>query len=220
MIRLIDKGIIQVDPIVIPPRCYLEGRLQDCHACKLHHGKGCGSPMSWCICEYPGHKHGCPNYGLKDDCSPNMPLLFDVFDLEYPVYAAYTCFDFKEYMDKMKALHPGWSERQCRCVLYWQAGARKTHREFATSALNMFLQEHKGYWLTDSPEAMGTNVTSTLKKCAITLEWPCKERTYKISLLAKLKDGVSEGTKVREKYAHLRDDGYIVFKREQRDNHI
>jgi predicted metal-binding protein len=215
MIRLVDKGIIQVDPIVIPPRCYLEGQQQDCFRCRLHYDKGCGSPMSWCICEYPGHKRGCPNYGSKDDCSPNMPLFYEVFNLDYPVYAIYTCFDFKEHVEKMKALHPHLSERQCRCVLYWQAGARKIQKEFAQSVLAGFQPEHKGYWLTDSPEAMGTNVTSTLKKCGIALEWPCKERTYKMSLLAKLREDISEGKKIREKYAHLLDDGHIVFKRNQ-----
>lgn len=213
MIRLIDKGIIQVEPVVIPPRCYLEGRQQDCFSCRLYPDAGCGSPMALCARKYPGHNRGCPNYGIKDDCSPNMPLFFEAFDRNYPVFAVYTCFDLKEHVDKMKALHPNFSDRRSGCVLYWQAGARKTQREFAGGVLNGFLPEHNGYWLTDSPEAMGIDVTGTLKQCGITLEWPCMEKTYKISLLAKLKEDITEGCKIREKYAHLRDDGYIIFKR-------
>ena len=214
MIRLLDKGIIQVDPIVISPRCYTEGKRQDCFACSLRRlQNGCGSPMAFCTNEYPGHKRGCPNYGMKDDCCPNMPLFYEIFDRDYPVWAVYTCFDLKEHMEKMKTLHPHWSERQCGCVLYWQAGARKIHKAFAQRTHADFLPEHQGYWLTDSPEAMGADMTGTLEKGGLSLEWPCRDRTYKVSLLARVRENISEGVKIREKYASLRDDGYIVFKR-------
>jgi hypothetical protein len=116
-------------------------------------------------------------------------------------------------MEKMKALHPGWSERQCKCVLYWQAGARKVHKAFAKSVYAGFLTEHEGYWMTDSPEAMGTDMTRSLNKSGLLLEWPCRDKTYKISILGKLKEGVWEGAKIRGKYAALKDNGYIVFKR-------
>lgn len=137
---------------------------------------------SLCLRPYPNHKKGCPNFGKKKGCPPGVPK-FDVFyDLSKPTYAIYNVFDFKGHIERMREKHPGWSKRQLECCLYWQGTARK--------ALNTKIKIFHGamlgstgadYSITTVPEAMGVNVTETMKKVGIELEWPPVNVVYKIA---------------------------------------
>lgn len=129
---------------------------------------------AWCELPYPGHKKGCPNYGKG--CP--LPHVDNYFDLSKPHWFAITKFDLKNHVQKMKGGHPKWSERQCRCVLYWQNGVRKeldkTCREFIQNKNLIF---HK------IPEAMGVNVILTLKKLKIPIEIKPKNFVHKVALI-------------------------------------
>ncbi len=85
------------------------------------------SPRTWALCRkpYPLHPHGCPNYNKKDGCPPNSPMLGEILSEWEVVYAIFNRFDFGVHVQKMRDKHPNWSERQCRCCLYWQGRARK-----------------------------------------------------------------------------------------------
>jgi hypothetical protein len=95
-------------------------------------------------------------------------------------------FDIGAHARKMKMLHPGWSDRQCYCCLYWQGTVRSRLRDLEECFLtdgagDIRFPEHVA---TQCAEAMGVNLTETMRiNCGIELEWPPKETVYKISLV-------------------------------------
>jgi predicted metal-binding protein len=121
-----------------------------------------------CIKPYYNHPKGCPNYGRRCSCPPYASMFGDEYDLDKPVFAIINMFFLQDHVFRMAELHPDWSERQLKCVLYWQGGARK---QLAKKCAE-FLKEHPGYNIETCPEAMGVNVTATLKNVGIQLEWP------------------------------------------------
>jgi len=138
-----------------------------------------------CTRPYPLHPKGCPNFGQKDTCPPKAKMFFEVFDPSYPVYAIVNAFDYRGHKEQMRAKHPEWSERQLACVRFWQGKARKQLK----LAINMFLSKHENYAATTCPEALGVNVTETLKNAGIIMEWPPKEIAYQVALAGKKKTG-------------------------------
>jgi len=183
------NGIIKVDPIIIHPFCLRLGEAQDCFNCELHRDKKCDSSRSMCVREYPNHKKGCPNYGKKEGCPPGAPMFDEVYDLSKPVYAIYNVFDFKGHVERMRDKHPDWSKRQLECCLYWQGTARKKLKTkikiFHGSMLGL---EGKVYIIATIPEAMGVNVTETMRKVGITLEWPPVNVAYQIAFAGTRKE--------------------------------
>jgi predicted metal-binding protein len=134
----------------------------------------------WCRFPYPGHPKGCPNYNIKKGCPPNVPIISSKFDLNKPHYVAVVSFDLAEHMKKMALKHPGWSERQQRCCLYWQGKVRKKLRILCEN----WLKEHKGYSHSSCPEAMGLNVFRTAYKVGIKIRKSAYPIVYKVALLA------------------------------------
>lgn len=131
-----------------------------------------------CIRPYPLHPKGCPNYRKKPGCPPGLPLINKILDLDKPVYAIYNVFDFKAHCEKMRRLHPEWSDRQIRCCLYWQGAARKQLKD---EVIN-FKLECPEYTIIKCPEAHGVNLTETMNNTGVHLEWPPKNTTYQIVL--------------------------------------
>lgn len=149
------KGIIEVHPVIIRP---------------VH---------NLCLRPYPNHKKGCPNYGKKKGCPPDVPIFDRFYDLLNPIYAIYNKFDFKGHVDRMKAKHPDWSKRQLECCLYWQGAARKKLKE----RIEIFGRfTGRRYVVNIVPEAMGVNVTETMKRVGIELEWPPVNVAYQIAM--------------------------------------
>jgi len=95
-----------------------------------------------------------------------------------PVYAIFNRFYFKKHCDRMRAIHPAWSQRQVECCLYWQGTAKKELKFLIWS----FLLHYPNYVIVDCPEAAGVNVTETMKQVGIKLEWPPVNYTYQIVL--------------------------------------
>ena len=174
------KYYVKVDPIIIYPACIKSGKKQDCFNCKLFETKACKSPRGLCTRFYKNHKRGCPNYGKKPDCPPIVPMFDEIFDISKPVYAIFSAYDLESHVNKMEERHPNWSEAQLLNVLYWQGTARKQLK----SCIFEFNKEFKkkGYYSTNSPEAMGVDVTKTLKNAGINLEWPARKKVYKIAM--------------------------------------
>jgi len=135
-----------------------------------------------CLKPYPNHKNGCPNYATKKGCPPGVPM-FDIFyDLSKSIYAIYNVFDFKGHVDRMRERHPDWSKRQLECCLYWQGTGRKQLKEL----IEEFERPRpKGMFsITTVPEAMGVNVTKTMRNAGIVLEWPPVNVAYQIAMAA------------------------------------
>jgi hypothetical protein len=128
------------------------------------------------LCMHPfyGHSHGCPNYGRKIGCPPNQSLIDKVLDFENELYAIYTAFRVGEFAQRMRDLHPEWSQqpRQWYNPRRWQPTSRKQHQ----NELITFLREYRNMTVITVPEAHGINVTDLLSKLGITLnwEWPPK----------------------------------------------
>lgn len=132
----------------------------------------------WCMRPYPRHPRGCPNFGKKDGCPPDMPLLAEALDCQEPAWAIYNVFPIGEHAARMRAKHPEWSDAQVYCCLYWQPRARKQLR----AHIKEFMQQHRGLRLIGNPEAHGVNLAETMANAGIDLEWPPRKVAYQISL--------------------------------------
>jgi hypothetical protein len=102
-----------------------------------------------------------------------------VYDRGQPIYAIVTEFDLATQVARMRAAHPGWSDAQCRCCLYWQPRARKALK----AEIQEFARRYPEYNVTVTPEAMGVNVTATLRTAGIILEWPPQRIVLRLSLV-------------------------------------
>lgn len=113
---------------------------------------------AFCKHEYEGHRKGCPNWPVCIEKRPD----FKEFGHLYEWYAVMEVFDLKAHAEKMKLAHPGWGDRMCRNLLYWQGGVRKRLYQKAVNAgLDIIL---------DIPEANGIEVFLTMAKVGVTLE--------------------------------------------------
>jgi len=121
-----------------------------------------------CLRPYPGHPRGCPNFKLKAGCPPYAPLLDAVLCGASPVWAIINEFDLAAHVARLRARHPGWSDRQLRCCLYWQGTARRQ----LEAAIAAFKAAHPECVVARCPEALGVDVTATLRAAGVDLEWP------------------------------------------------
>lgn len=142
------------------------------------------SMRALCATPYPGHKKGCPKLNSgHSGCPPIAPLFDKHFDIASPVFAIVNEFDIKAHMDKLAKKNTHWTDRQLRCCLYWQATARKQLAEKIKYVLA--LKQFKDYASTTCPEAMGVNVSETMRTIGIILEWPPIILARQIALIAK-----------------------------------
>lgn len=137
---------------------------------------------SLCAKRYAGHPYGCPNCGVRPDCPPDAPFFVDVFDQTHPFWALWVDFDLAQWVATMKA-------GQCANLRHWQPKAQKFLREHARAWASNYSAKWKtitceqGFELAENPEAMGIDVTSTMKRIGVHLEWPPKNIVRKIFLL-------------------------------------
>jgi len=131
------------------------------------------------LCRKPYHNHpkGCPNWG-KDKCPPKLPKLEDFFDTSKPLYMIWNRFDIGKHIEKTRANHPDWTDYQLRCVLYWQGTARAQLKK----NIEEFKKDHPDCVVTTGPEAMGVNITDTMKQFGIELEWPPTKYAYQCAM--------------------------------------
>lgn len=142
-----------------------------------------------CVRPYPNHPRGCPNFGKRKTCPPQCPLLEDVFDMRAGFWIVWVEFDFAKHCDRMRKKHPDWSQRQVECCLYWQAGVNKELRKAVCKQWAVIaLKTGENCVTTYCPEAMGVNVTETMRKIGVELEWPPKKIVRKVALIGKKKD--------------------------------
>jgi len=131
-----------------------------------------------CPHPYPNHPKGCPNFNKNDRCPPRAPLIGAMLDLERETYVIWNIFDFAGHVLRMHSKHPDWTPRQLANCLYWQPTARKALR----IEVDKFLAKHSGMQAIYTPEAMGVNITETMRTIGIELEWPPRTVTYQIAV--------------------------------------
>lgn len=131
-----------------------------------------------CRKAYPNHPHGCPNWGKKEGCPPSCKPIDKLLDFDKPVWAVWSKFNIHDHVERMRSLHPEWTDRQLNCCLYWQPKARQVLKREVTT----FLSQHIGIKTVTCPEASGVVLTPTMAQVGIELEWPPKNWTYQIIL--------------------------------------
>ena len=84
------------------------------------------SIQNLCRAPFYGHPKGCPNYGKKGDCPPDLPLIDELLDLKSDMYVIYTEFPVGKFAERMRIAHPEWSchPRQWYNPRLWQETAR------------------------------------------------------------------------------------------------
>lgn len=133
----------------------------------------------WCKLSYPGHKNGCPNYGERETCPPKIKTIYECFDLSKQHWLAVVSFDLAAHVERLKEIHPDWSERQLFCCLYWQGSVRKQLKELCED----FVKNKSEICFSNCPEAMGINVFTTLSKFDVKLTKNPKNIVYKVALI-------------------------------------
>ena len=154
------------------------------------------NPIELCGLSYPNHPKGCPNIGKNKNCPPFADRLEDVYDLDKSYYFCYVKFNIKKQKERMKSLHPEWSDKKCKCLLYWQKSVVKELRICS----GVFCAKKNVYsWYYDTPEllfeykyklvpeAMGLDVFRTAKHHGIILERNPENYVYKIAFIGVLK---------------------------------
>lgn len=136
----------------------------------------------WCNLSYLGHPKGCPNFGKKKTCPPFSKSFEDL--LTPPFFLVADFLNLEAHAKRMKILHPNWTDRQARCLLYWQGSLRKKVRQEAEG----FLKSQKGFFLLETPEASGVDVFNTCKKLDIFLERNPKKLVWKVMIIGKRKE--------------------------------
>lgn len=130
-----------------------------------------------CRKPYPLHPKGCPNFNKRKTCPPFAPIFHIHYKLDQ-IWAIWNVFDFGGYINRMRIAHPDWSERQLACCLYWQGTARKALEAEIKSFQSLYPFMH----VTRVPEAMGVNVTETMRGIGVELEWPPKTVAIQVAL--------------------------------------
>lgn len=133
----------------------------------------------WCNLPYQNHPKGCPNYEKKIVCPPFSRPFHEL--VVQPFYLVVTTFDLEAHAIRMKSLHPTWSDKQARCLLYWQNSVR---RKLLAEA-NAFIkgQNSANLFLLEIPEANGVNVFKTCKAVGIKIERNPKKIVRKVMLI-------------------------------------
>jgi len=132
---------------------------------------------AWCKLAYPGHPNGCPNFGKRAGCPPHS-LLFEQL-VRPPFTLVAVKFNLEEHAKRMKEKHPAWSDRQARCVLYWQAGVDKRLRE----ACEKTASEIPNSLIIYKPEAAGVHVFETCRKIGLVLERNPHKILWKVAII-------------------------------------
>ncbi|MCP8323816.1 MAG: hypothetical protein L6N96_06545 [Candidatus Methylarchaceae archaeon HK02M2] len=136
----------------------------------------------WCRLPYIGHPKGCPNYGKRETCPPKAPKYRTI--VNHPYYLIAFQFDLEIHTKRMKELHPSWSNRKARCLLYWQGSVKKKLRDEALS----FISSQEDDWiLLETPEANGVDVFKTCERVGLILEKNPRKIVWKILIIGKRK---------------------------------
>ena len=135
----------------------------------------------WCRLPYPGHPKGCPSVGMNVRCPTQSTPLEPCACLLVAVR-----FDLQAWADGMKVKHPEWSDRQCRCCLYWQGKTRKRLKRLCEKARNESFYNGDPVY---TPEARGLDITKIMSNLGWPLEWPPKRYVWTVAIIQVLQNG-------------------------------
>jgi predicted metal-binding protein len=139
------------------------------------------------LCTHPYYNHpkGCPNFGKRNTCPPQAPLIENVLDMSKKILAVWVSFNLADHRNEMRKKHPAWTRRQLDCCLYWQGRLNKRLGRLVDEQLTryMLVDNQTALVVLHVPEANGVNVTETMKQCGVELEWPPERTVVKVALI-------------------------------------
>jgi len=133
----------------------------------------------WCQLPYPNHPKGCPNFNKKPTCPPKAKWIEEL--VKPPYFLVGVKFNLKTHITRMRAKHPKWSEKQLKCLLYWQPHINKKLRQTAERLASQIPNSTVLY----TPEANGVHIFKTCETIGITLERNPKNYVWKIAIIGK-----------------------------------
>jgi len=158
--------------------------------------------INLCKLPYPGHKNGCPNVGKSQQCPPNSIRLEKKYNLSAHCYFVYIKFNIEKQEKRMLKLHPKWTKKQARCLLFWQPSIKKILEEMCQDIILQLGSsgvDQKGNFYTNTgeekhlcyeliPEAMGLHVFTTAHNIGIPSKRNYSKQTYiyKIAFIGEL----------------------------------
>lgn len=146
-------------------------------------------PGALCRLPYPGHPRGCPNWNKSPNCPPRAQKLQDKYDLNKQSYFIVRPFNIGAHKERMKSLHPDWSDAQCACCLYWQKEVKKELKSATQIHICKLYQQTWGnkYDFDLIPGAMSLNIFETAPYHGIPIERNQQKILYKIAFAEVLK---------------------------------
>ena len=162
-------------------------------------------------CINPGFK--CPNYGHSWACPPEAPYLDKILREYVKFFLIYEKFDIKEYIREKRKKFPKRDEKKLRNAFYRDNFMRNSIEENVNAFINKYDEKYNEIlvlWdghcrvceknkekctydsgsecrypneIRYSMEAVGINVTETVKNLNLDIEWPPKHYAYRFSLV-------------------------------------
>ena len=183
-----EKEIYQIEPIVLYPTCILEtGKQNDCRKCEYKDVCITYQPRCMCIRPYKNHPEGCPNFGKKPGCPPNVPMYDQIFDKKTEKFAIVTKYNLAEYYRQRRERRPDLAEGQIRNSRCWQPTTKKEN----DIAIGEFFQENpemSNYVATRFLECMGVDVIGTMRNVGLKLTFPVEDIVYRVAFVAEAND--------------------------------
>lgn len=143
-----------------------------------------------CTQPYFNHKNGCPNFGVRDDCPPNVKHISEEFEMD-SINILLLEFPLNEYFLQRKKIHPDWTNRALINPRHWQNHLRAS----MNNEWENLKEEYPNYEMIRNPEGQGVNVEETLKLVGIEMDWSdmgeeeeiisIAQRIYRVALIGK-----------------------------------
>ncbi len=150
-----------------------------------------------CVQPYYNHKRGCPNFGKKEGCPPNLRHISEEYDMD-SIHILLLEFPFGEYFAQRKEVHPDWTNRALINPRHWQNHLRAClNREWEN-----IQDDYPEHTFIYNPEGQGVNIVETLRLNGIEMEWSVSnedgeivsvaETLYRVALIGKEKESDKE----------------------------
>ena len=122
-------------------------------------------------------------------------MLYNFFDISKPILAVWQAFNLESHRKSMAVKHPKWSRRQLDCCLYWQNSVNKNLQRNVNYNLDrpVLFGGEKNLIATLCPEAMGVNVTETMKAGNVILDWPPERIVRKVAFVGVARERGKDG---------------------------
>ncbi|MGI6484602.1 MAG: hypothetical protein ACOX0R_03195 [Candidatus Dojkabacteria bacterium] len=134
---------------------------------------------SLCVQPCYNYKRGCPNFGKKEGCPPNLKHISEEYDMN-SIHILLLKFPFGEYFAQRKEVHPDWTDRALINPRHWQNHLKAClNREWEN-----IKDDYPEHTFIQNPEGQGVNIVETLEGYEIEMEWSASDESGEIVSVA------------------------------------